>query len=66
MTPITQAQMDQAWGVLLAAILFVMMGVGFAVEKKVGKLAAALALLPGTFCFALWAVAAVRFVLGAA
>lgn len=37
MTPITQAQMDQAWGVLLAAILFVMMGVGFAVEKKVGS-----------------------------
>lgn len=66
MTPITQEQMDQAWGVLLAAILFVMMGVGFAVEKKAGKLATALALLPGAFCFVLWAVAAVRFILGAA
>lgn len=66
MTQVTPEQMSHAWGVLLAAILFVMMGVGFAVEKKVGKLAAALALLPGTFCFALWDVAAVRFILGAA
>lgn len=64
MTQVTPEQMQQAWGVLLAAILFVMVGVGFAVEKKVGKLVAVLVLLPGTFCFALWAVAAVRYVLG--
>ena len=64
MTQVTPEQMQQAWGVLLAAILFVMVGVGFAVEKKVGKLVAVLVLLPGTFCLALWAVAAVRYVLG--
>lgn len=63
MTQITQAQMVHAWAVLLAAVLFVMMGVAFVQEKR-SKLAAVLSLLPGAFCFFLWATAAVRYVLG--
>lgn len=64
MTQITQAQMVHAWAVLLAAVLFVMMGVAFVQERKRSKLAAVLSLLPGVFCFFLWATAAVRYVLG--
>ena len=66
MTQVTPEQMNHAWGVLFVAIFFLMAAVPFVVEKKFGKLAAVLALLPGAFCFVLWAVAAARFILGAA
>lgn len=64
MTQITQAQMAHAWAVLLAAVLFVMMGVAFVQERQRSKFVAVLSLLPGAFCFFLWATAAVRYVLG--
>lgn len=64
MTQVTPEQMSHAWGVLLAAILFVMMGVAFAQERQRSKFVAVLSLLPGAFCFFLWATAAVRYVLG--
>ena len=66
MTQITAEQMDQAWGVFFAAVLFLIVAVPVVAEMKYGKLATSLLFFPGAFCFVVWAVAVIRYVFGAA